>query len=84
VAFFGFVALFPGLVAAVLVYGLVADPTDVRRQIDALSAALPAEAESVLTEQMQAIASTPDRALGLGLAKRCWWRCGAPPRESVD
>jgi membrane protein len=67
VAFYGFLALFPALIAAVLVYGLVADPADVQKQVDAMGGALPSEAENLIGEQMRAIASASDRALGIGL-----------------
>jgi membrane protein len=67
VAFYAFLALFPMLIAAVLIYGLVADPADVQRQVDELGSALPSEAETLLRNQMHAIASTSNSALGTGL-----------------
>jgi membrane protein len=39
VAFFGFLSLFPAVVVAVLAYGLVADPAQIRNQVKDLSAA---------------------------------------------
>jgi membrane protein len=57
VAFFGFLALFPSLIALVLAYGLFADPSTIATQIDSLGTALPAEVEDLiitqLTEQSQ-------------------------------
>ena len=38
VAFYSFLALFPAMIAAVMLYGLVRDPADVQRQVDDLSA----------------------------------------------
>ncbi len=67
VAFFAFVAMFPGLVAAVTVYGLVADPAQVQEQIAGVSQALPAESAELLEEQALEIATQPERELGLGL-----------------
>jgi membrane protein len=67
VAYYAFLALFPTLIAAVLLYGLVASPADVQRQVDELGAALPAEAETLLAEQMRTIAATSNGALGIGL-----------------
>jgi len=67
VAYYAFLALFPTLIAAVLIYGLVASPADVQRQIDELGAALPSEAQSLIAEQMRTIAATPGGALGVGL-----------------
>ncbi|MBA2738971.1 MAG: YihY/virulence factor BrkB family protein [Nocardioidaceae bacterium] len=60
-------ALFPGLIAAVLTYGLVTDPADVQRQIDNLLTGLPADAQSLLADQMTSLASTPSSGLGIGL-----------------
>jgi membrane protein len=67
VAYYAFLAIFPALIAAVLLYGLVASPADVQRQVEEIGAALPAEAETLLKDQMQAIASTSNSALGIGL-----------------
>ncbi|PWN04709.1 YihY/virulence factor BrkB family protein [Nocardioides silvaticus] len=67
VAFYSFLALFPAMIAAVMLYGLVRDPEDVRRQVDDLSAALPSDAASLLTTQLEAITSTSSGSLGLGL-----------------
>src|SRR5688500_6445226 len=44
VAFYSFLAMFPALIAAVMLYGLVRDPADVQWQVDELSEALPADA----------------------------------------
>jgi membrane protein len=68
VAYYAFLALFPTLIAAVLLYGLVASPQDVQRQVDEIGAALPSEAQALLSEQMQTIAATNSGALGIGLA----------------
>lgn len=67
VAFFSFLSLFPAMIAAVMVYGLVADPQTVARQAEELAKALPADAASLITQQMEAITSTPQQSLGLGL-----------------
>ncbi|MGH8774755.1 MAG: YihY/virulence factor BrkB family protein [Jiangellaceae bacterium] len=67
VAFYAFLSLFPTLIAVVLIYGLVSDPEDVADQIDSWGAALPAEAESLLTNQMESVAGAPQRSLGFGL-----------------
>jgi len=67
VAFYSFLSLFPAMIAAVTIYGLVADPATVERQTKAISDALPADAASIITDQMEAIASQPEQSLGLGL-----------------
>ena len=57
VAFFGFLALFPTLIALVLAYGLFADPSTIATQVDSMGTALPAEVKDLvitqLTEQSQ-------------------------------
>jgi membrane protein len=55
VAFYAFLALVPALVALISVYGLVADPADVRRQVQDLSSSLPAEVEDFLVFQLTQI-----------------------------
>lgn len=67
VAFYSFLSLFPAMIASVTIYGLVADPATVQRQTEAISDALPADAASIITAQMEAIASQPQESLGLGL-----------------
>jgi len=67
VAFYSFLSLFPAMIAAVTVYGLVADPQTVARQTEAISQALPSAAAEIITGQMEAIASQPQQSLGLGL-----------------
>ncbi|WP_435769745.1 YihY/virulence factor BrkB family protein [Nocardioides sp. SYSU DS0651] len=67
VAFYSFLALFPALIASVMIYGLVRDPADVQRQIQELSDTLPSDAASLLQTQLEAITSTSSGSLGLGL-----------------
>jgi len=67
VAFYSFLSLFPAMIAAVTVYGLVADPQTVARQAEAISNALPSSAASLITDQMKQIAAQPQQSLGLGL-----------------
>jgi membrane protein len=67
VAFFAFLALIPALTAVIGVYGLVADPTDVTRELtDALSRA-PESTRQFLVEQMTDIAAGSSGVLGLSV-----------------
>ena len=67
VAFFALIAIVPGLVALVSLFGLVADPVEVQRQVtDNLSAA-PAEVRDLVTEQLENIAAASTTGLGIGL-----------------
>lgn len=67
VAFFGFLAIFPAMIASVLLYGLLVDPATVTEQMASLGDALPSQAREILTEQLQSLTSTSDSALGIGV-----------------
>jgi membrane protein len=68
VAFYTFLAMVPTLIALVMIYGLVTDDTAaVSDQVASFGSALPAEAEKLITDQMNSLATTSDRALGIGL-----------------
>jgi membrane protein len=67
VAFYSFMALFPAMIAAITLYGLVADPATVSRQADKLTSAMPSDAAGIVTRQMKALADSPHQSLGLGL-----------------
>jgi membrane protein len=66
VAFYALMAIPPGLIALVSLYGLVFDPQQVGEQISSLSGVLPAEAADVLVKQLGEIASTDRTSLGVG------------------
>ena len=68
VAFWFFLALVPTIVAVVSVYGLVADPADVSKQVHRYDQALPREIVRFLDEQLRAITATSSSKLGFGLA----------------
>ena len=67
VAFFGFLAIFPGLIALISIYGLVASPETVTQQIEDISTQLPDEAAQLIGEQLTSIAANSGRALTVGL-----------------
>ena len=52
VAFFAFLSMFPALAALVSLYGLLADPEDVTRQVDAFAGALPPDIRTAIYDQM--------------------------------
>jgi membrane protein len=66
VAFYGLLAVFPGLIALVGLYGLAFDPQQVERQIAALSGILPEEAAAVLLAQLSDLTTTDRTSLGIG------------------
>jgi membrane protein len=67
VAFYAFLSVFPALAASVSVYGLLADPNDVERQLSALGGVVPEGARQILGEQLRRIAGGSSRALSWGL-----------------
>lgn len=66
VAFYTLLALFPAIAALVSIYGLVADRATVLEHTDKLAGFLPQGAVDLISGQMEAIASQPQGALGLG------------------
>jgi membrane protein len=67
VAFYWMLALFPAMAALISLYGLVADPADVQRQVDAVSFLMPAEVAQVIKEQLIAVVQGAPTGLSLGV-----------------
>jgi len=67
VAFFGFLAIFPALIASISIYGLVASPETVTEQVESFSAQLPDEAATLIGEQLRSITENSGGALTFGL-----------------
>ncbi len=67
VAFYVFVALVPTLIAVISLYGLVADPIDVSRQLGPFLSALPQDAADLIRTQVEAITNQERSSLGIGL-----------------
>jgi len=87
VAFYAMLAIFPGLTALVSIYGLVSDPMEVTRQIEAVANLLPEEARGIITTQLASIASQPRSALGFGLIFSvgfALWSASAGVRTLMD
>src|SRR4051794_34875683 len=68
VAFFGFLAVFPALIALISIYGLVASPDTVAKQVEDLSSQLPRSAAQLIGKQLTAIVDNSGSALSIGLA----------------
>ena len=66
VAFYAFLALVPALIAVVAIYGLVANPADVKQQITAFTDALPRDAQRLVSNQLSSI--TRKAGTGTGIA----------------
>lgn len=67
VAFYAFLALIPAIVAVVSLYGLVANPADVTRQVNDLAGALPREARTFITSQLHSIIASTSAGVSLAL-----------------
>ncbi len=67
VAFYAFLSLFPAMIAGVLMYGLFASPETVQRQSEKIADAMPADAASLVTGQLESLTSTSSGSLGVGL-----------------
>jgi membrane protein len=67
VAFFGFLSIFPGLIALISIYGLVASPATVATQVENLSKQLPREAATLIKDQLTAIVDNSGGALTVSL-----------------
>jgi len=67
VAFYALLSIFPALSALISIYGLFADRSDVQREVDLFAGILPAEALTLLSDQMNSLVHAPPARLGLGL-----------------
>jgi membrane protein len=67
VAFFGFLALIPALIAVVSVYGLVGDPDTVQDRVEDLAGGLPDEAKDLLVRQLTQVTESAGGALTFGV-----------------
>lgn len=68
VAFFTMLAIFPLITACLSIYGYVANPVRVQRQLENISSLLPDQAWEILNSQIMAVANAPNSKLGLGIA----------------
>lgn len=67
VAFYAFLAFVPFLAAMVLTYGLVAEPSTVVSHMRTLTDALPAQAATIIGDQLKSIVETAGSKKGIGL-----------------
>lgn len=75
VAFYALLAIVPAMVAMVSIYGLVADPADIQRQVDDSLASAPAEVRDFVSQQLSSVtenASSAGWALLFGLLIAVW------------
>jgi membrane protein len=67
VAFYATLAIFPAIIAVVIVYGMVADPEQIASQLEPVTGAMPEEARKLLVDQLEAAARASGGGLTLGL-----------------
>lgn len=67
-AFYTMLSIFPALIAAVSIYGLVSDPADVQNQIESFANTLPSETSSLIESQLTGIVEGSSTALGWATA----------------
>jgi membrane protein len=67
VAFFGFLSIFPTLIAMISIYGLVASPDTVSSEVGTLAKNLPHSAADLIATQLKNITSNSSGSLSVGL-----------------
>ncbi len=86
VAFFTMLAIFPLITACLSIYGYVADPVSAQDHLVVVSTLLPGQAWSLVSDQVQAVASAPNARLGLRIAVSlllALWAAGAGIRAMM-
>jgi membrane protein len=81
ITFYTILALFPGMAALISLYGLIADPSDVPRHLQALSHVLPGAALTVIGDELTRLVTAKTGSLSLtaviGLLASIWSANGA-------
>jgi membrane protein len=76
IAFFGLLAIFPGIAALVALYGLFADPATIAKHLETVSGFVPAGGLEIINDQMNRVVAQGGGTLGLaffiGLAVSLW------------
>ncbi len=67
VAFYAMLAVFPAIIAAVSVYALVADPSNIKSQLDPLIRALPPGGGDLVVNQLTGTASASHGGISVGV-----------------
>ncbi len=67
VTFYALLSLVPAITALVSLYGLVADPTTIAKQLDSLAGVIPSGGMEIIGEQVKRLTQGPTGGLGIGL-----------------
>lgn len=87
VTFYGLLAIFPAITAMVSIYGLIADPRGINRQIAGLGGFVPEGGMQVINEQLHRLAQSPHGALGVGAIAGllvAFWSANAGTKALLD
>lgn len=78
VAFYFWLALIPAIIAAIMIYGLVADPQQIQSQIQSMLSSLSSDAQSVISEPITSAATAGGLSIGVvvSLAGVLWTASG--------
>lgn len=66
VAFYAFLAIFPAIGAAAMIWGAFADPAVVQQQLEAIRGVIPPAAHEILSQQLTEVSKGPGAALTFG------------------
>lgn len=76
IAYYALLAVFPAAIAAISIYGLIADPADLTSLINSLAERLPEATSTVISEELTKIVSSSDTGLGIatgvGIVAAVW------------
>lgn len=60
-------ALFPGLAALVSIYGLVADPHTIEKEVNAMAGLVPGDAQTLISTELHSLVTASGGALSIGV-----------------
>ncbi len=66
IAFYSLLSIFPGIAAAISIWGIFADPERISETIDRFNEILPEQALAIIQNQSRKLAESQTRTLGLG------------------
>ncbi len=68
VTYYALLAIFPAIASLISLYGLVADPSTIGQNLDALRGVVPDGGMQIINDQIHALTTSPHPALGFGFA----------------
>ncbi|NND03257.1 MAG: YihY/virulence factor BrkB family protein [Acidimicrobiia bacterium] len=68
VAYYALLAIFPAAIAAISIYGLIADPADLASLLESIADQLPEATATLIEDQLQQVISASETGLGIATA----------------